>query len=376
MTQPPKVVERFFAVDTPKFDVVIDVRSPGEFLADHIPGAVNLPVLDDAERARVGTMYKQVSPFEARKVGGALVSRNIARHLEEHFVDKAKDYRPLLYCWRGGQRSGSFALVLGQVGFRVAVLGGGYRTYRGEVMDGLRGRPARFTYRILAGATGSGKTAVLRAVAAAGGQVLDLEGLANHRGSLLGAEPAGPQPSQKWFESRLHDQLSRLDPSRPVWVEAESNKVGDLQLPQELWRAMKAAGGVEVRLPAAERVRHLLGEYAHFVRDPEPLKALLWKLDRKLGSAVIAGWCADIDAGRWERFVANVLGQHYDPAYGHSFRHNFPHVTGAADLTDAGQHAVRALAERLIESDRPTVAAGQPAAGGVDRLAVPAGVPL
>jgi tRNA 2-selenouridine synthase len=207
MVQMPYTVDRYFAADAPRFDAVIDVRSPAEFADDHIPGAVNLPVLNDAERARVGTIYKQVSPFEARKVGAALVSRNVARHLDDHFAARPKEYRPLLYCWRGGQRSGSFALVLSQVGFRVGVLAGGYKTYRGEVMDGLRERPGRFAYRILAGPTGSGKTAVLRAIAAAGGQVLDLEGLAAHRGSLLGAEPDAPQPTQKRFESLLHQRL-------------------------------------------------------------------------------------------------------------------------------------------------------------------------
>jgi tRNA 2-selenouridine synthase len=207
MVQVPQVVERYFAADTPRFGVVIDVRSPSEFAEDHIPGAINLPVLNDEERTRVGTIYKQLNPFEARKVGGALVSRNIARHLEDHFADQPKEYRPLLYCWRGGQRSGSFALVLSQIGFRVAVLSGGYKTYRGEVLDGLRELPTRFEFRILAGATGNGKTALLRAIAAAGGQILDLESLASHRGSLLGRELGSPQPSQKWFESQLHARL-------------------------------------------------------------------------------------------------------------------------------------------------------------------------
>jgi tRNA 2-selenouridine synthase len=207
MTQPPQVLPRYFAPARPPFDVVIDVRSPAEFADDHIPGAVNLPVLSDDERARVGTIYKQVNPFEARKVGAALVSRNIARHLDEHFADKPKEYRPLVYCWRGGQRSGSFALVLGQVGFRTALLGGGYKTYRAEVMDGMREMAPRFDFRVLAGRTGSGKTRVLREVAALGGQVLDLEELAAHRGSLLGSEPGCPQPPQRLFESRLYGRL-------------------------------------------------------------------------------------------------------------------------------------------------------------------------
>lgn len=207
MVQPPLTLARYFAPDRPRFDAVIDVRSPAEFADDHIPGAVNLPVLSDDERARVGTVYKQVSPFEARKLGAALVSRNVARHLDEFFADKPKEYRPLVYCWRGGQRSGSFAIVLSQIGFRATVLAGGYKTYRGEVMDGLRELAPKLRLRVLAGQTGSGKTAVLRALAARGEQVLDLEGLACHRGSLLGSEPGCPQPPQRLFESRLHERL-------------------------------------------------------------------------------------------------------------------------------------------------------------------------
>lgn len=207
MTQPPRTLPRYFAPDRPPFDAVIDVRTPAEFADDHIPGAVNLPVLNNDERVRVGTLYKQVNPFEARKVGAALVSRNIARHLDEHFAGRPNTYRPLVYCWRGGQRSGSLAVVLGQIGFRVTLLEGGYKTYRGEVLDGLREMAGRMRFRVLAGRTGSGKTAVLRALAAAGGSVLDLEELACHRGSLLGAEPGRPQPPQRLFESRLHERL-------------------------------------------------------------------------------------------------------------------------------------------------------------------------
>lgn len=207
MVQPPQTLPRYFAPDRPPFDAVIDVRSPAEFADDHIPGAINLPVLNDDERARVGTIYKQESPFAARKVGAALVSRNIARHLDEHFADKPKEYRPLVYCWRGGQRSGSFAIILSQIGFRATVLGGGYKTYRGQVMDGLREVSGRFEFRVLAGRTGSGKTRVLREMAALGGQVLDLEELAVHRGSLLGSEPGCPQPPQRLFESLLYQRL-------------------------------------------------------------------------------------------------------------------------------------------------------------------------
>ncbi|HEX5277241.1 MAG TPA: tRNA 2-selenouridine(34) synthase MnmH, partial [Fluviicoccus sp.] len=224
-----------------EFDEVIDVRSPAEFAEDHLPGAINCPVLDDAERVRVGTIYKQVSPFEARKVGGALVARNIARHLEEKFHDRPKSWRPLVYCWRGGQRSGAMTLVLQQVGWAARQLEGGYKGYRREVLQRLETEPGRFRYRVLNGPTGSGKTALLHALSAQGGQVLDLEGLARHKGSVLGVLPGESQPSQKAFESALAARLADFDMSRPVFVEAESKTVGNLRVPPALFAAMRTA---------------------------------------------------------------------------------------------------------------------------------------
>jgi len=220
------------------YSEIIDVRSPAEYAEDHWPGAINLPVLDDAERAEVGTLYKQVDPFTARKRGASLVAQNIARHLQTHFADKDRDYHPLIYCWRGGQRSASLALVLSQVGWQVTVLQGGYKTYRAWVRRQLQTLPQQFTYRVLCGPTGSGKTLLLHYLHQQGAQVLDLEELACHRGSLLGAEWGRPQPSQKSFESQLVQVFLKWDPAKPVWVEAESAKVGQLHLPPALWQAL------------------------------------------------------------------------------------------------------------------------------------------
>ncbi|MBS0312362.1 MAG: tRNA 2-selenouridine(34) synthase MnmH, partial [Proteobacteria bacterium] len=214
--------------DLPAYTDIIDVRSPGEFSEDHIPGAVNLPVLDDAERERVGTLYKQISSFEAKKVGAALVSRNIAKHLDAWFIDKPKSYRPLVYCWRGGSRSGSLTHVLQKIGFGAVQLEGGYKAYRRHVVAELDRLPALLTYRVVCGPTGSGKSRLLQALADAGAQVLDLEALAAHRGSLLGALPDQPQPSQKSFESAIWFALSRFDSAHPVFVESESKKIGAL----------------------------------------------------------------------------------------------------------------------------------------------------
>ena len=339
--------------DTPgppgAYAAVLDVRSPGEFAEDRVPGAVNLPVLDDAERAAVGTLYRD-DPFAARKVGAALVARNIARHLDGPLRDAAKDFRPLVYCWRGGMRSAAMATVLAQVGWRVTVLRGGYQTYRTHVRGRLDEVPPRLDLRLLAGSTGSGKTLVLHRLAGRGAQVLDLEGLAKHRGSVLGGMEE-PQPSQKFFESLLSEALDRFDPARPVWVEAESNRIGDRYVPAALWARMRLAGGVELRVPAAGRVRHLMAEYAHLIADPERFKEILRKLQARRGVEKLGEWFALIDAGEWEAVVGRLLAEHYDPGYATSLGRCFPHVTDVRELADVSDERVGELVDGLLTSD-------------------------
>lgn len=330
------------------YDGVIDVRSPGEYAEDHIPGAVNLPVLDDAQRAEVGTLYKRESAFAAKKIGAGYISANIARFLAGHFADKPKAYRPLLYCWRGGMRSASFAHVLAQVGWRVTVLEGGYKTYRERVLTELTEAPPRFTFRILAGATGSAKTRLLHRLAERGEQILDLEGLANHRGSLLGN--VGPQPTQKFFESQLVAAFDRLDPARRVWVEGESNKIGTVHVPPVLWARLRESNGVEIVMPTRGRVQHLLTEYRHFVENPDRLRALLAMLPHRVGKKQTAEWEAMIAAGQWEDFVASLLAVHYDPGYASSRARNFPRanvpIACAGPCADAIDTTVTALIAR------------------------------
>ena len=326
------------------YDAILDVRSPGEFALDRVPGAVNLPVLTDAERAAVGTLHARETAFAARRLGAGLVAANIGRHLVTHFAAIDKNYKPLIYCWRGGQRSASLATVLAAVGWRVTVLAGGYKTHRTHVRAALDDGPGRLDVRLIAGATGSAKTALVHAVAAAGGQVLDLEGLANHRGSALG--DVGPQPSQKWFESQLAAALTALDPARPVWVEAESNRIGTVHVPPALWARMRAAAGVEVRMPTAGRVAHLMSEYAHLVADPGLLKDKLRLLAGRHGPRQPQAWADQIDRGEFEAFVASVLEHHYDPGYAASTRRCFPGVVDVIDLADPTAAAIgRAGAE-------------------------------
>lgn len=307
------------------FDEILDVRSPSEFAEDHVPGAFNCPVLDDAERARVGTLYKQVSPFEAKKAGAALVARNIARHLEERFRDRPKGWRPLVYCWRGGKRSGAMAHILAQVGWDAHTLEGGYRAYRRAVVADLETLPARFRWRVVCGLTGTGKSRLLSALARRGAQVLDLEELAEHRGSVLGNLPDRPQPTQKMLESRIWAGLNRLDPAVPVYAEAESRKIGLLRLPESLLAAMWAGDVIRIEMEVPGRVALLMEEYGHFLASPQLLADKLDLLRRLYGEAVIARWKELAARGAWQELVSGLLQAHYDPAYLRSTRSHYPH---------------------------------------------------
>ena len=303
-----------------EFDVIVDARSPGEYALDHIPGAINLPVLDDAERHEVGTIYVQESRFKARRIGGAYVAKNVARHIQTVMADWPPSMKVLVYCWRGGMRSNAMAVILGQVGWRTSVLSGGWRTYRRRVSQRLyESEPLRRVV-LLDGHTGSGKTEVLQRLPAQGVQVLDLEGLAEHRGSLLGGLPGRPQPSQKLFESRLLAAIDALDPERPVVIEAESSKVGERVLPPVVWSAMTGAARIELIAPAPERARFLAEAYAELGRDAESLIGLLARLPDRPGRKRQQAWTDLVRAGEMEALAADLIAVHYDPAYRRSSR--------------------------------------------------------
>lgn len=326
------------------FDTIIDVRSPAEWAEDHVPGAVSLPVLDDAERARVGTIYKQVSPFSARKVGAALVAKNAAAHLEGPLADKPGGWRPLVYCWRGGQRSGSFASILAQIGWRVEVLQGGYKAWRRLVVDALYTDPFAHRLVVLDGNTGSAKTEVLNLLPARGVQVVDLEGLANHRGSLFGH--LGDQPSQKAFEGRLALALARLDPARPVVVEAESAKVGECRLPPKLWRAMLEAPRVALTAPRRARADYLVRAYADLVADVARLDGVVASLALAHPREVIAEWRTMVAEGRFVDLAEGLMARHYDPRYG---KHRARMAVPLAEVAVEGLDDPGAIADRVAE---------------------------
>jgi len=336
-----------------EFDEFVDVRSEDEFAEDHLPGAVSCPVLNNAERARVGTLYKQQSSFEAKKIGAALVSANIARHLQERFCDRPREWRPLVYCWRGGSRSGALAQVLHQVGWRVGQLEGGYRAYRRRVRADLATLPAQFAWRAVCGLTGTGKSRLLRALAGCGAQVLDLEALAAHRGSVLGNLPDQPQPSQKMFESLIWDALRGFAPTRPVYVEAESKKIGVLRVPDALIAAMWASPCLVLEAPLPLRVALLKAEYDHYIADPRTLADKLECLAALYGRAVIDRWKALAAGGRWDALAEDLLVRHYDPAYTRSTLKHYGGLDAAPRLQveATGDAQFTRLAQRCLAAE-------------------------
>jgi tRNA 2-selenouridine synthase len=332
------------------FHSIIDARSESEFAEDHLPGAVNWPTLTDDERHLIGTEYKQVSPFDARKRGAIWAARNIAQHVEAFAMDKARDWAPLVYCWRGGQRSGALSLVLDQIGFTVHVLEGGYREFRRAVIAELEIPPSALNFKVLCGRTGSAKSRLLQALKQAGAQVLDLEDIAQHRGSVLGLVPGAPQPSQKAFETQVWSALRQFDNTRPVFTEGESRTIGRLRMPEALLKQMRASDCIRVELPLAERVNMLMEDYGHFVQDIHSFCERLNALTEVRGTAVVQQWQNQARAGDVASVVQELLTLHYDPVYVRSMERNFVHFEAGPvlPLPDAGPPALAAAAAHLV----------------------------
>ncbi len=333
-----------------EFDAIIDARSESEFAEDHLPGAVNWPTLNNDERILVGTTYKQINAFEAKKRGAAIAARNISAHIERDVINKSKDWKPLTYCWRGGKRSGSLSLVLDQIGFRVTLVEGGYKAFRAAVVADIPAQATRFQWQVICGTTGSGKTRLLHALAAAGAQVLDLEGLANHRSSVLGGIPGVAQPSQKRFDTLVWNALRQLDPARPVFVESESKKVGNVVVPTSLMEAMRHSPCLNLVLPEADRVALLLEDYDFFVADAEHFCERLSALTEIRGKTVVQDWQARARLGHIAGVVQELLTLHYDPVYLQSMRRNFSAYADAKTIAPDGYStgAMACLATKML----------------------------
>ena len=336
------------------FDQIIDVRSPAEYADDQIPGAINLPVLNDEEREHIGTLYSRVSPFEAKKLGAALIAQNIARYLKSELSDRPKSWKPLIYCSRGGMRSGAMAHVLAQVGWNTAQLVGGYKQFRRHVIDALEIVPHQFEYRVISGGTGSGKSHLLHALAHQGAQVIDLEALAQHRGSVLGVLPDQPQPSQKAFETKLWDLFRAFSAERPIYIEAESSKVGILSLPKALVKRMRASHSVRLEVPHQVRIKFLLGDYAHFLQNPTLLIQRLSLLLELHGRETISRWYDMVQKEQWEPLVGDLITTHYDPAYKRSSRNRTEQSEGCQllKLNSLDKSTINNLAKHLICNER------------------------
>jgi tRNA 2-selenouridine synthase len=332
------------------FDAILDARSPSEFAEDHIPGAINCPVLDDQQRIIVGTLYKQSSPFDARKVGAVMVARNVASYIDTLFADKPKGWTPLVYCWRGGQRSGAFTHILREVGWSARRLQGGYKSWRGHVIAQLAVLPPALRFTVVAGPTGSAKTRILEAMQQQGQQVLNLEALAAHKGSVLGDLPGQPQPSQKMFETLVLSAVQQFDPARPVFVESESKRIGQLRVPDAVFHGIQDGQWLRVQASTEQRVQFLLRDYGYFLSGPE-LVTQLERLKESCGGVAVERWKGLAEARDFATLVAELLEQHYDRFYLRSMN---KHAEGAAhssfetnDLSDAGIAALaRAIGAR------------------------------
>ena len=339
------------------FDTIIDARTEAEYAEDHLPTALNWPTLNNAQRIEVGTMYKQINAFEAKKRGAAMAAINIAGHIHQHVMDKPRDWKPLTYCWRGGKRSGSLSLILSEIGFKVTIIDGGYKAFRAALVEDIPRLVEKLDFRVICGPTGSGKTRLLQALAALPEQdgqptpqVLDLEALANHRSSVLGVLPGTPQPTQKAFDTLVWDALRRFDTSRPVFVESESKKVGNVAVPVSLMEKMRSSPCLNLQLPLEERVALLLEDYDFFVKDTAFFCERLEALTEARGKVVVQGWQALALANQCEPVVRELLTLHYDPVYLQSMKRNFKHYESSKIIAPKDHHtlSIAELARNLV----------------------------
>ena len=334
-----------------KFDTIIDVRSPLEFAEDHIVGAINCPVLSDLERQKVGTIYKKESSFKAKIIGSSLTAKNIAFHIENNFMEKKGSWQPLIYCWRGGQRSKAFSIVLSEVGWRTNQLKGGYKEYRNQVINFLDNIGPKLKITLISGKTGSAKTKILKSIENEGGQILDLEGLANHKGSLLGKIPDLIQPSQKFFESLIFNKIQKLNLKDKIYIEAESSKIGNIHIPKSIWKKMINSTRIEISANVELRAKFLVSDYDYMCNDPTLINPIIKGLKNRLSKKLFDEWTNLIDRKKWFDLTKSFLENHYDPSYSSNTIKNDRKVIKKITATSLNNSDIKDIAKKILNKN-------------------------
>ena len=340
---------KFSDIQIHDFDEVIDVRSPLEFEDDRIPGSINLPVLSNAEREMIGTIYKQKSKFEAKKLGASIVSKNISDHLKDYLYNKNRDWLPLIYCWRGGQRSYALATILDQIGWKVEVVDGGYKSFRKHIREFLNKNIVNYFLILLKGNTGTAKTRILNLIGERNGQIIDLESLASHKGSVFGSQ-GQKQPSQKLFETLIYDKVKNLKTGEPIFVEAESNKIGNLHIPKEFWKLMKNSPQIELSATVEHRAQFLVEEYSEITTDLDLLEKQITSLSTIAGHKVVESWLQMAKNKEFYGLVKQLMEKHYDPRYERSLLRKKKEVFAELKIEDMSQKGLSSMADRILQT--------------------------
>jgi tRNA 2-selenouridine synthase len=318
--------------------VLLDVRSPGEYEIGHIPNAVSFPLFSDIERAKVGTCYKQQNKELAFQMGLKFVGPKMAKFVQSA-IRLAPEKKITVHCWRGGQRSQSMAWLLGAAGFQVEVLEGGYKSYRTHILEYFE--KSEFKIIILGGSTGSGKTKLLHILRDMGEQIIDLEGLANHKGSAFGFIGEQPQPRVEHFENLLFEALQGIDPTKIVWVENESRNIGRCYIPAGFWEKKKNAPLFNIEIPLEKRLENLIEDYAKY--PASELVEGFRRIDKKLGGLNFKNAIEALDNGDYS-LAARIALQYYDKTYQHCLNENVsPKITNIIFKEESKEEIVRKL---------------------------------